>query len=178
MVKVLRNLPHETGAEIGVHRGLFASKILAELPEIKTYYCIDSWEFYEDYKKTLRKGSFEATTSKDKIKQAFLNKIAPWKNKCVILHCTSMEALSSVPDEGLDWVFIDANHAYKYAKQDITGWSKKVKVGGLIAGHDFTNKHQHKREIPFGVDRAVKELIPQFEVIGNVWYTIKTKDLL
>ena len=49
----------------------------------------------------------------------------------------STEAISNVQDNSLDLVFIDANHDYLFVKQDIELWKKKVKQGGIIAGHDY-----------------------------------------
>lgn len=49
----------------------------------------------------------------------------------------SMDALSDFPDESLDFVYIDANHEWPFVTQDIYYWSRKVRVGGIVAGHDF-----------------------------------------
>ena len=88
----------------------------------------------------------------------------------------SQDALIEVPDCSLDWVFIDANHSYEYAKSDIIGWSKKVKTGGIVSGHDFYDKNKNSRRgVPFGVEKAVIELVENFTVDAeaNVWYSIK-----
>jgi len=34
-------------------------------------------------------------------------------------------------------VYIDGRHDYDSAMNDIVSWSKKVKDGGIISGHDF-----------------------------------------
>jgi hypothetical protein len=175
VIELLRDKPHEVGAEIGVHKGLFASRVLKNLPGIKTYYCIDPWEFYGDYVNTLRHHSAEAKTPKANVYRIFLRNTKIWQHKRIIIRATSMEALSQIQDESLDWVFIDANHAYKYCKQDIVGWDKKLKVGGLLSGHDFYNAPNPIRKIQFGVGKAVKELVPNFQVERgpNVWWAWK-----
>ena len=48
-----------------------------------------------------------------------------------------MEALNDIPNESLDFVYIDGNHHFKYVAEDICGWSKKVRKGGIISGHDY-----------------------------------------
>ena len=40
-------------------------------------------------------------------------------------------------DGTLDFVYIDGNHNFKNVANDIVEWSKKVRVGGIVSGHDF-----------------------------------------
>jgi cephalosporin hydroxylase len=40
-------------------------------------------------------------------------------------------------NNSLDFVYIDANHAYNYVVQDIELWYPKVKKGGYLCGHDY-----------------------------------------
>jgi hypothetical protein len=37
----------------------------------------------------------------------------------------------------LDFIYIDANHAYDFVKEDIECWYPKVKPGGWVMGHDY-----------------------------------------
>lgn len=52
-----------------------------------------------------------------------------------------------------DLVFLDADHSYKATAAAIWAWLPKVRPGGVLAGHDFTDEHP-------GVIRAVAELLP------------------
>jgi len=40
-------------------------------------------------------------------------------------------------DNSLDFVYIDANHAYDYVVEDMEKWYPKVKNGGYLIGHDY-----------------------------------------
>ncbi len=174
IVNVLKNRPHAVGAEIGIFKGFFAKEILTKLPGIKQYYCVDPWQHYDEYTEILRPQSNEILVKPEKAFQIFCNKIKPFADKVIIIREMSQDGLLHVPDKSLDFVFIDANHTYEYAKPDIVGWSKKVKQGGIIAGHDFSDlQYRGKRKVPFGVERAVRELIPKFRVEGNTWYSEK-----
>jgi glycosyltransferase involved in cell wall biosynthesis len=48
-----------------------------------------------------------------------------------------MQAVTDFADESLDFVYIDGNHQLKYVVEDIVEWTKKIKKGGIIAGHDY-----------------------------------------
>lgn len=46
--------------------------------------------------------------------------------------------------ESLDFVFIDGSHDYNDVLRDIRVWSKKVKKGGFIGGHDYDNPNVYQ----------------------------------
>jgi hypothetical protein len=77
---------------------------------------------------------------------------------CKAWHGDSARASQHYDDESLDFVFLDADHAYESVAADIEAWHPKVRVGGILAGHDFTH------EFP-GVIRAVCE---RFRIV-EVW---------
>lgn len=62
----------------------------------------------------------------------------------------SIKVAQDFQDNSLDFVFIDANHEYEAVKLDIETWLPKVKVGGVLAGHD------HSPDWP-GVEKACME---------------------
>jgi hypothetical protein len=78
---------------------------------------------------------------------------------------SSVEAAKCFEDKSLDFVFIDACHDYEAVKADILAWLPKVKVGGILAGHDY---HEDRMYHP-GVHDAVVELIDDFEVSELCW---------
>lgn len=83
-----------------------------------------------------------------------------------IVPLRSQYAAALYEDNSLDFVFIDANHAYPFVKQDIEAWYPKVKRGGLLAGHDYTS---HK-----GVKKAVDEKFPGAKQVSlKCWITTK-----
>jgi hypothetical protein len=45
------------------------------------------------------------------------------------------------PEKSLDMIFIDGDHIYKGFKTDLELWFPKLKVGGLICGHDCECKY-------------------------------------
>lgn len=78
-----------------------------------------------------------------------------------VLQGNSSQVADLIEDASLDLVFIDADHSYEGVCKDILAYTPKLKPSGLLTGHDIDF---------FGVNRAVKELIGNFEVApNNVW---------
>lgn len=76
----------------------------------------------------------------------------------------SWDSAHLVPDN-VDMVFIDADHEYVSVVKDIIAWKDKVKIGGIISGDDIGMD---------GVDRAVKELMPNAIKFHRIWWLIKS----
>jgi hypothetical protein len=55
---------------------------------------------------------------------------------------TSESFLKNLPDNYLDFVYIDGDHAYSGVSLDLKLSRDKVKCGGIIAGHDYTPRFQ------------------------------------
>ncbi|MEK9200803.1 MAG: class I SAM-dependent methyltransferase, partial [Patescibacteria group bacterium] len=58
-------------------------------------------------------------------------------SSCKLLHMSSLDAAKKVVDGSLDFVYLDADSDLASTIANITEWSKKVRKGGIIAGHDF-----------------------------------------
>ena len=50
----------------------------------------------------------------------------------------SIKAAKLIENRSLDLVFIDADHSYQAVKDDIAAWMPKVKIGGVLCGHDYS----------------------------------------
>ena len=149
MIDVLKNRPHKRGAEIGVFKGLNAGHLLRGLPHLDTLYCNDRWDFYSGCPRTEEKHEpFQS------VMDEFFKELKPFRHRIVILWMDSLEAAQQVEDDSLDWIFIDANHIYKYVVTNIEIWTPKVKDGGIISGHDYGYGEVKKG---FGVRPAVND---------------------
>lgn len=58
---------------------------------------------------------------------------------------TSAEALAAYDGEAIDLLWIDGDHSYEGVKFDLSAWKKHVRVGGLIAAHDYTHDEPVRR---------------------------------
>jgi len=71
----------------------------------------------------------------------FLNNIESYDN-IVHIRKTSDEAVFEIPNDFVDFVYIDGLHTYEQVKKDIANYLPKIKNGGFIGGHDYHSNHQ------------------------------------
>lgn len=143
------------GATARIFRGLFPQAYL---------YLVDPWNPNSEY---LEKGgpySLDAEAYEACYQQ--VSKFFGKDPQVSIIRKSSLEGAKEIPD-GIDLVFIDADHSYEHVKQDIKIWEKKVRKGGLLTGHDFSSAYP-------GVMQAVDEAYHGKYLIGQdaVWATI------
>jgi predicted O-methyltransferase YrrM len=129
LANLFNELGFKAGAEIGVLGGKYSEVLCRVMPNAKIY-SIDSWRTYSE---------FPDFFEKDKLKNYYnyaVRILSKFKNNKIIKK-NSMNALKDFKDESLDFVYIDANHTFKYVYEDVEKWTKKVRKGGIVAGHDF-----------------------------------------
>jgi len=70
---------------------------------------------------------------------AFQERVSPFKN-VLYSRGKSLDALELFKDGELDLVYIDGDHRYEGVLADLKGWRKKLREGGIMAGHDWSWK--------------------------------------
>lgn len=136
-------------AEVGVFDGHYSQVLCQQIPGVKLY-AIDPWVGYQGYRDHKFKESF------DRAEKMARERLAPYD--CEIIKKFSVDAAKDFEDGSLDAVFIDGNHEYKYVKEDIELWAPKVKVGGIVSGHDYYKTPTGN----VGVINAVDEFINEY----------------
>ena len=56
----------------------------------------------------------------------------------------SADAAAMFQDDSVDFCFIDADHTPNGVRRDMTAWWPKIKVGGLLGGHDYPSSRASK----------------------------------
>lgn len=165
-----------TGAEIGVWEGVFAKELMYSNPP-KKMYLIDPFLYIEEYSQSAygnKNMSQKIMNEKfQMLKKKFKNEI---KHGIVeVLRKKSDEALNDIEDASLDWVYIDGNHSYDYALNDLKSFYKKVKQGGLITGDDYGTIGWWNKGVTKAVDTflTLKEYKTELFMIKNKQYIIK-----
>lgn len=161
LLRWLRELNFKVGAEIGVEKGEYAHLICDQNPQI-TLYGIDPYEKYEDYREyhdqAEMDGIFEACKSRMTASMSH--------GKFKMIRKRSMDALADFKDESLDFVYIDGNHEGDYPYNDIKEWAKKVKKGGIVAGHDYVRV----KVLNFTIKDALKKYTREEKI--KTWFVL------
>mgnify|MGYP001592017508 CR=1 FL=1 len=123
LAKYFSELGFNIGAEIGVAQGDYAQVLCETISNLK-YYGIDPW-YVGGMKNHVHRGQYELTQKK----------LAPFD--ATLIKKYSLKAVKNFADSSLDFVYIDANHQFDYVVCDIIEWTKKVKKGGIVSGHDY-----------------------------------------
>jgi hypothetical protein len=155
---------YKTFVEVGCKEGRTTGHILKSVPDSQAW-AIDPWfvqapttadaETYNDW-------NFAS------IEAEFWKNVGPNKDRCVMLRKTSADAALDF-EVGRDLVFIDARHDYDSVLEDIRLWWPKVRVGGMLCGHDFNHKWP-------GVERAVADSFNLMHIgvtHDSVWFIVK-----
>jgi hypothetical protein len=147
---------YKVGVEIGVDKGEFSQKFAQKG---LTLYAVDPWKSYPDY---------EDSRGQERLEFLYKN--------VTILRKNSMEAAADFEDESLDFVYIDGNHQFRYIAEDLCEWSKKIKKGGSISGHDYIYTNP---KTPAGICHViyvVNAYTTAYKI--NNWFLLGRKDRL
>ena len=138
------------GVEVGVYDGSHAWSLLNKL-DIKKLYLVDpylpypgNWPGREKSRIWLLRAERRARTIANE----------KYPGKCKFIYKKSSEAVKEFEDNSLDFVYIDANHNYEFVKEDIELWYPKVKISGVLGGHDY---EFHEAGVKKAVDEWAKK---------------------
>jgi len=181
---LFNELGFKVGAEIGVDNGRYSKWLCIKVKKLKLF-CVDPWIEYEDYVESHHQNRTDMDTHYENAKTRLA------KFNVEFVRKTSMEAVKDFKDNSLDFVFIDGNHTFEYVVNDIAEWSKKVKPGGIVSGHDYWRSIESKKplyvknltllerlklvQVKDAVDGWTKanQISPWFLTIGSTWFYVK-----
>ena len=164
-------LPSKCSAvEVGVLYGDFSKQIL-EVLEPETLILIDPYSVSDSkYDEALHSLATAYSTESDYVN--LLNRFDDnIKSEQVLVNREySYHAVKNIPNNSLDLVYLDGSHVYFDVKRDLVDWIPKLKLDGVMSGHDHI-EHQS-----FGVIQAVKEFCEEhgfkmllFNTNGGDW---------
>lgn len=140
LAKHFKKLGFKKGAEVGVYLGYYSRILLDTIPGLELL-CVDWWK-----QKTYRERAYPVV----------LETMSKYPGAKVI-RGKSVKVAKTVEDESLDFVFIDADHSYEAVKEDIEAWTPKVRMGGIVSGHDYYVFRSGNDGVIRAVDEFVKD---------------------
>ena len=148
-IELLKHIPKNGNfAEIGVAEGDFSKQILNICRPTKLH-LIDHWK-----SSNTKYGEF----AYENVKCRFEKEICDGR---IVLHrMDSSKMDETFQNSSLDFVYIDANHSYDSVKQDLMISRKKLKLNGILSGHDYIRWNGNMR---YGVVEAVNEFCVRFQ---------------
>lgn len=120
--------------EIGVYRGEFSEKILRSCDGIKKYYLLDPWRNLANWDKP---ANVDDSTFKGYFDEA-MRATEFAIEKRVVLRGKTTEIIDKIPDNSLDFSYIDGDHTLRGITIDLIKVFPKVRNGGYIGGDDFS----------------------------------------
>jgi SAM-dependent methyltransferase len=137
---VINTLQLATAVEVGVFEGGFASHILAHCPTVSSYYMLDPWRHLDNWNKPANMADREFAG----IRERALAVTQFAEGRRIVLEGTTAEVAHQLPDQGLDFAYVDADHTLRGITIDLIRLWPKLRPGAILAGDDFcTSVWQH-----------------------------------
>ncbi|MEM9413957.1 MAG: glycosyltransferase [Planctomycetota bacterium] len=166
--RVINRLGLERGVEVGVAFGGHSEAIL-QRTGVKHLVGVDAYQHRDGYDDpmNLPQPQFEA------LHERTTQRLAGMAGRFELVRRESTDAAERYADEQFDFVYLDADHSEEGVWRDLCAWITKVRVGGIIAGHDYGH-----RDFP-GVQRAVDRFVGRFgwtvhQEGEGVWWAQRT----
>lgn len=151
--------------EVGCYLGQSVSYLGVEVFNSKKnieIYCVDSFGWNVNGKP---------------MQDIFLENIKPIENLIKPMKLDSISASKRFRNNSLEMVFLDAGEDYESVTEDIKAWWPKIKINGILAGHDYWSDPSN--ETIAGVNVAVNEFAEKNKLTlktfpyEGVWAAVK-----
>lgn len=165
-----------SAVEVGVHRGEYLFSMMDYCKTVQ-WFGVDPYAVYKNFSDRF---IMPPQNEWEDIYSTVTQKISthPDRHRIKLIRKKSADALNDAPND-LDFVYIDGDHNYEAVAEDIKLWEPKIRLGGIIAGHDYNKAKDRYRKIFSGVIQAVDEYAAAnnrkllVDVPGN-WYWTKS----
>jgi hypothetical protein len=135
--------------EVGVKNGDHLANLM--VPSVKQAVAVDMWK-----ETGIRSQNDECCSIAEF--EAQYEAVKVLDSRIIIDRCSSVEAASHYSDGFFDFVYIDADHTEAAVREDLKAWWPKVRLGGILAGHDYVQVSPTCKDgevLRFGVVEAV-----------------------
>lgn len=166
--KLFIELGFKKGVEVGV---CWAENLLHYCKAGLEIYGVDPWSEHS-YRKIVSIPGEHAKTNQAVYEWA-KERTSLYPN-CTLIRKPSFEAVEDFGNASLDFVYIDGNHKYGNVAMDLMLWTRKVRKGGVIAGHDYYTHNKKAWRGLRGVHYAVDGFVKTYDI--HNWYVLGGQD--
>jgi len=160
---LIKKIDAKVGVEIGVLAGEHAEELLKPELGLEKLYLIDPYQPYIEKNRPEEEGEH---TFDSELPGKVKEKLKRFGKKAIYIYKPSLEAVKDFKDGSLDFVYIDGNHDYQEVRRDIRAWHPKVRIGGIIGGHDYIGIESVRKAVH-------KEFGDGVEQAGDDWWHFK-----
>lgn len=174
LYKLYAQLGYTVGCEVGVEKGKNAQTMFECIPNLKLF-AVDPYKQHPQY-------SYGAAAYVRHWSQHYLDGVKAQSKKrmqgknAIIIEKFSEDAVKDIPDNSLDFVYIDGDHSYDFVMLDIIIWGRKVRKGGIVSGHDYfydNNKEGRRAKVTQAVNDYIRVHGIEFYITGEDRYVKK-----
>jgi hypothetical protein len=171
-IRWVRELGFKKGVEIGVDHGDFSKLIMDANYQLKMWGVDPYLHYWDEYHE------YDSQEQMDHIfqraKEKLTNEVKSGRYE--FIRKKSQDALADFADESLDFVYIDGNHEGDFPYNDLAGWMRKVKKGGIVAGHDYVRIKTIDFTIKDALEKYTKEnKIDPWFILGS--YAVRSREI-
>jgi hypothetical protein len=160
---LIERLHLNTVVEIGVDKGQFSHCLLSK-SKLKKFYGIDPWinDFGSDY----RPGFFDPN-GENRMQEA-TDRLSEFGDRVELVKNYSAIAAPYFPNDSIDFVYIDGDHSFEGIYTDLYNWVSKVRIGGIVAGHDYKDgpnsgiKDYFGEQLPYRIKSIVDDFCRKY----------------
>ena len=134
----------KVGIEVGVSLGDFAATTLRQWRLCEKYILIDPYRLMPNYVDQYTKSE----QAMDEMYEKAKSKLAEFGSVPVWMRMTSKAAAALIPDSTADFIYLDAQHNYCSVLEDLQLYWPKLKVGGVMSGHDYVTNTEMQALMP------------------------------
>lgn len=144
------------GAELGVRRGEYSWTLLSRWKQCSHFVQVDAWQSLANYADA---SNVDNATVQLQRRQQSMGHMLDAKRAGYVQQITQCPNFTSVcvhdfADGYFDFVYVDARHDRTGVLVDLSEWWPKIRRGGLMAGHDYTEQKEPGRLSWHGADPA------------------------
>lgn len=165
MAQLFRELGFKVGVEVGVRNGNYSETLMKANPDL-ILWGVDPYEPHKGYRDHVRKETFQGFEKEAHDK---LDKYDSY----TFIRDYSHNAVHQFEDNSIDFVYIDGDHSFYNATQDIELWSAKVRTGGIVSGDDY---FKHKGNARIHVYQVVNGYTDAWKI--RPWFVVGTKEVI